>query len=424
MMKFACFGSCDSSRRRNLIIDLDGSLVVPHYKTVPRAACRMLRLAWERRWEELLLRLETTPNEAFAKTEHSGQTALHLATFNEGCPMEVAKAMLRCNRHATLVEDRNCYTPLHNLGLFGGDEAVSLFCDTAVMVEQELQGRGKLPTLSRTSPLYLAAKRNAPISTIRILLQTRTRSKWIAPFTGGEAYWDPQQTLDFCSSPLEILLRGKSSCFVGISAETKQQMAEMALELGMEKCIPATDQACIARDPHDQTALDMWAKCLLLLKENVRTSATQQSRSVLHTVASLKVPLPALLQIAVDVFPDQLAQRDDTGNHPLSHVLKSNHPYATKQLISILLPPARMNSSPCNYPLHLIHEGVQLGLEIGLTWEGGLKDIVMANSEVLVREDRKNGLVPALQAASLDVEIGIIFLLLQREPCIMQDRIV
>jgi hypothetical protein len=73
---------------------------------------------------------------------------------------------------------------------------MSLFCDTAIMVEQELgRARGKqqeeeqLPLLEGTSPLYLAAKKGAPVSILKILLETRSRTNCIAPSTGGEPYW-------------------------------------------------------------------------------------------------------------------------------------------------------------------------------------------------------------------------------------------
>ncbi|CAB9503559.1 expressed unknown protein [Seminavis robusta] len=480
-MKFNCCGGSDyflySSPRRSLIIDLDGAMIIPQYKYVPRAACRMLCCAWERRWEELVRRCEVKPDEAFAKTEHSGRTALHLATFNEGCPLDVAVALLKANRHAILVEDRNSYTPLHNLGLFrGGDELMSLFCDTAIMVEQELQGRGKLPTPSRTSPLYLAAKRDAPTTTLRLLLQTRPRSQWIAPFTGGESYWDPQQTLDKFSSPLEILMRGRSACFVGLSTETKQQMKDMVqrnFSLNQEDdttnttCTTPTNNdnnnqslmtdTCseISIDQHDQNAITIWEKCFLLLQENFRTIITTTNTkctemekdasedttripkpttpSLVHTVASLKVPMPILLQLAMELFPEQLWLRDDTGNYPLVHVLESNHPYATKQLIHILLEcknkaetteskhttnitttTSRTSSHPP--PVLYIQECLQSALEIGLTWDGGMKDIVMANSEVLSLPYPQSRLVPAFLAAAQDAALDTIYFLLHAEP--------
>jgi len=106
---------------------------------------------------------------------------------------------------------------------------MSLFCDTAIMVEQEL-GRAtgnnreeqQMPLFEGTSPLYLAAKKGAPVSILKILLETRSRTNWIAPSTGGEPYWyentnkntqgnetprEKESPNASFSSPLEILLR-------------------------------------------------------------------------------------------------------------------------------------------------------------------------------------------------------------------------
>lgn len=400
-------------------------MIVPVYKKVPRSSCKMLTLAWERRWESLVRRCESFPSEAFCVTEHSGRTALHLSTFNQGCPIEVARAILKSNRHSILVADYLSYTPLHNISLFqGGDALMPLFCDTAIMVEQELQGRGNLPPPFRTSPLYLAAKRNAPLSTLRTLLKTRARSKWIAPFTGGESYWNLQEEiLDICSSPLEILVRGRTASFAGISEQTKQQMRIMSLELRKEVISSTTswesEGDIHALDKHDKEALRLWAKCLLLMKENVRTipakgGSTSDIISLVHTIASLRVPTPFLLQLAAELFPEQIVQRDDTGSYPLFHVLKANHPYATKQLLNILL--TKKESRGHHFPLPYIQECMRTAIHIGMSWEGGLKDIVMANSEVLTLTDSGTNLLPVFLAASQDAAIDTIFYLLREEP--------
>jgi hypothetical protein len=234
-------------------------------------------------------------------------------------------------------------------------------------------------------------------------------------------------------------LRGRSSCFVGISNAAKQKMAAMALQLGTTDPDLRSAAPDPTMDPQDRTALDLWVKCLLLLRENVRTiqCGTTTTPSLVHTVACLKVPSPALLRIAVDLFPGQVTQRDDTGKDPLYHILKSKHPYATEQLIAILLPsptdsvdhPTEDSSSSSllllqpekpKYPVEFIQEGLQLGLEIGLSWEGGLKAIVLANSEVLRMEDANNRLVPAFMAAAQNANIETIFCLLQAEPTVIR----
>jgi len=457
-MKFCCgsgvdvgdfdfLGRHNRNKKHCLTIDLDG-MMVPSYDVVPRATCRLLTLAWQRQWQELVVRCKESPEEAFVKTEHSGRTALHLATFNEGCPMEIAVALLRANRHAIIVEDFHFYTPLHNLGFFsGGDKVMQLFCDTAMMVEQELHGKGKLPTPSRTSPLYLAAKRNAPTSTLRILMQTRSQSvssiNWIAPIVGGESYFDPQQSLDKCSSPLEILLRGRASCLNGLTPTKKDTMRRMALQYlsygNYDK--DGSNYALSENQEEDETdTLVMWGKCLLFLSENVRTTTLDDDAdddeddykaedgnkrkeipSLVHTVASLKVPVPVLLQVAMDLFPDQVTRLDDTDNYPLGHILRANHPYATPQLVHIILhPTTEINNSPSSFrraTLSYVRNCVILALENGLSWGDGLQDIIMTNSDVLCTSDTTTGLVPALFAASTTaVTLDTLFLLLLAEP--------
>jgi hypothetical protein len=274
-----------------------GAMRIPTYTIVSRDNCALLRLAWEQEWQKVAIRCVTHPQETFCQTENSLRTPLHLATLNNvPCPIEVAQALLQTNRHMVLVQDKDRYTPLHNICFFRpssssstlrrrrngsvshgssrqagtkssssaiiyptasifyshcrqmvgeieDNELIPLFCDTAIMVEQELQGHGIIPESMGISPLFLAAKRAAPLSTLQVLLQTRRqgtsqsssslsslsnancslqhyperprrRARWIAPSTGGEPYWCAT-TLDEYSSPLEILLRDRASAVFG-----------------------------------------------------------------------------------------------------------------------------------------------------------------------------------------------------------------
>ena len=253
--------------------------------------CPLLKHTWGQNWEKVIKLCASQPWRTLHKTKYSGRTALHLATFDRRCPLGVARALLKANRQMIAVRDSNNYTPLHIVAFFSAantiargagtglysDETerpaedavainhmgrttegivgraeitepipssrtiifnaidaeaetmsiVSLFCDTAIMVEQELgralgknQEEKQLPLLEGTSPLYLAAKKGAPVSILKILLETRSRTNWIAPSTGGEPYWyrndnsihgkislEKEVTSDSFSSPLEILLR-------------------------------------------------------------------------------------------------------------------------------------------------------------------------------------------------------------------------
>ncbi len=283
----------ENSCKIRSVLKLDsstGALRIPSYTQISRAAhCPLLKHAWAQNWEQVLKICSNQPWRSLHMTKYSGRTALHLATFDRRCPLAVASALLKANRHMIAVRDSNNYTPLHIVAFFSAATAVaqgatmdvssndaetsaaqnaiaanqmgrntedtngnadrtqsvektlasatntvdaeteamnvvSLFCDTAIMVEQELgRARGKdrekeeeLPLLEGTSPLYLAAKKGAPVSILKILLETRSRTHWIAPSTGGEPYWyeSPRGTarVEFpyspsFSSPLEILLR-------------------------------------------------------------------------------------------------------------------------------------------------------------------------------------------------------------------------
>ena len=364
----SCFGDEDDDRRQkkhgnDVIIKIDtssGAMRLPSYKKVRREASKMLQYSWEKKWGALEMRCISSPHEAFHLTENSGRTPLHLSTFNVPCPLRVARALLLANRHMVVIQDNDWYTPLHNVCYFRhGDPLISIFCDTILMVQCELQGQGTLPSPSGMSPLYLASKRAAPLTTLRTLLNTRPAVNWIAPSTGGEPYND-HETLDEYSSPLEILLRDRSaSCFEPIrtgcfdskihamfrgvahsklSKRSARREAPSSIE--ENKTLVADGLSDCEFD-----AILVWEKCLELLHEHcplLKSIYTQKDGSevdfaVVHSIASLKVPVPALLEIALILFPEQATMRDRQGMIPLHHVLLAKHPYATNALISHLL---------------------------------------------------------------------------------------
>ena len=448
---------------RCLIDSSSGTMKVPTYRTVSRDNCPLLRLAWEQRWQQLANRCVSHPQEAQCLSEHSRRTALHLALLsNSPFPVECAKALLKANRHLVLVQDKENYTPLHIACFFsrrqysalpanGNDsntrqlgtsnsyytswcrrltgeahdcnDMISLFCDTAIMVEQELQQRGTLPQLTGVSPLFLACKRDAPLSLLRILSQTRhqpsvaslsatgpsaastfqgqnqRRAKWIAPSTGGEPYWD-SITLDEYSSPLEILLRDRAPTIFEpllVQSAVPRVSEDKEWNSRVYRIMRKVAYACLTREDctekdrrffqyqetnqkesgkiersevnarivqeegdedveqlsvEDCKAILLWEKCIELLasSNHIPRLHTPKPRSVgavqpaifpfgvVHAVACLKVPIPVLLQLTLNVFPEQCLLRDQTfGMIPLHHVLEARHPYATKKLLSVLL---------------------------------------------------------------------------------------
>ena len=221
------------------------------YQSMPRDTCPLLRNCWSQNWEKVVEICTLEPHRALHKTQHSGRTALHLSTFSHPCPLYVAQTLLAANRHMILVQDTNLYTPLtyhctlstqqHNNNNNGADpndeetKRMSLFCDTAIMVEQELQNDDLIPPAYGLSPLYLAAKRNASLSVLSVLLQTRKRTQWIAPSTGGEPYWD-LQTLDEYSSPLEVLLRNRVTKYMNIDKiRTRPHLIQKLRHVALER---------------------------------------------------------------------------------------------------------------------------------------------------------------------------------------------
>ena len=426
-------------KHAHVIIDsFSGSMRLPLYKQVNRDHCGLLKLAWQKNWMDLERRCVTHPEETFRVTSNSNRTALHLATFNVPCPLEVAQALLTANRHMIVVQDQNCYTPLHNVCFFQhGDDLVALFCDTASMVQQELMGRGELPTPSGTSPLFLAAKRAAPMGTLQVLLETRRRVSWIAPSTGGEPYGDTT-TLDHYSSPLEILLRGRTtSLFTNLETEPNKPLRKLLRSTAVSQLarfhnvdMTKTNNNYDDDDSDELTesisettdfdAVCLWQKCILLLAEHCPLLVHQDDKTLsfgfLHAVACCKVPVPALLQSILHIFPEQVLQRDDTGNLPLHHVLAAHHPYATKTLLDILLQqsPACSNMTLPNGQTPLVQALFQ-----HLSWD--ILQALLEAGEYAALQIPYDGLYPFGIAASHDYDVDVIYSFLIKSPQVLQN---
>jgi ankyrin repeat protein len=426
-------------KKQNVIIDsFSGEMTSPTYRQVNRDHCPLLRLAWENtKWMDLERRCSTHPEETFCVTSNSHRTALHLATFNVPCPLEVAQAMLTANRHMVVVEDRDCYTPLHNVCFFRqGDDLVALFCDTASMVQQELMGRG-LPTPSGTSPLFLAAKRAAPLGTLQVLLESRRRVSWIAPSTGGEPYGDTT-TLDQYSSPLEILLRGRTtSLFSNLETEPNKPLRKLLRATAVSHLarfhdvdITTTNYNCdddsdepteSISETTDFEAVSLWQKCILLLAEHCPLLVEDNdvetlSFGFLHAVACCKVPVPALLQSTLHIFPEQALQRDKKGNIPLHHVLAANHPYATKTLLAILL-----EHSPACSNVVLPNGQTPLVQALYQNLSSDILQELLEASEHAALQIPYNGLYPFAIAASQDYSLDVIYSFLTTSPQVLQN---
>jgi hypothetical protein len=216
---------------------------IPLYKQVPTSACKLFQLARNpnNQDQEVQQQCASHPEEAFCITNHSLRTALHLVCLDHTLSYVAIRCLLQANPHALLVVDKYGYTPLHlicsttthcrNNDTDEEDLLIPLFLN-AILELAETQGiLFQLPptTSSSTvqvkvipSPLALAAKRGAPLTSIRCVVETRrhysaVNSKalsWIAPLTGGEPYsysskdrgtTIPSNTTAMAESPLMLL---------------------------------------------------------------------------------------------------------------------------------------------------------------------------------------------------------------------------
>jgi ankyrin repeat protein len=410
------FRSCASfysneSRKASLLQDpaslSNSRMPIPQYKSVSRRNCCLLNFIWERDWPNAIRRIQSHPLEAFCITENTGRSALHLASFNHGCPLDVAEALLEANLHALWVTDDSNLTPLHYACTFKGgtDHLIPLFCYKLERMEDRYEGL--CPDLgfnTGPSPLLLACRRNAPISVLRALLSSTdgaTPNNWIAPETGGEAYWYNQSLPGSSNlSPLSALLKH-------LDVDRTLQLDRSVVSEFLT--VPTTSRSRRhLEDECDEDAADILQKVALL----VESGFVGYSGSMLHMVCSLKASLPSLVEIVGSVMNEQAICRDSLGYTPLHHVLL--HPFAPSQLIKNVLiineRSSQIRTLEDNaYPLIL-------AIRRGWEWDSGVAELVRANPEPLDITDTSIGLVPFLLAASFDAEVATIFELLRASP--------
>lgn len=383
----------------------------PKYKTVSRRSCPLLKFLWDRDWPNVIQRVRSHPAEAYCLTENSGRSALHLASFNHGCPLYAAKALLDANPYALWIKDHSNLTPLHYACNFKGgtDHLVPLFCRKLEELGDIFEGPGPVLTSSTStptqSPLLLACRRNAPISVLRALLSTSEGSesnRWIAPETGGEPYWYKTRlpgSRELC--PLAAL---SSHLDLEKALQMDYQFLREIFELPIS--IPSHDF-----DQEESHEIPAMLRKMMLLVES-RFGGYSYSGSVLHMVCSLKVSMPSLVKTVGAILSEQATRRDSLGCIPLHHVLQ--HPYAPLQLIEDVVAIERDACSICTpdddtYPL-------MLAIKRGWEWEKCVAALVRANPETLYVADSSTGFVPFLLAASVDSDITTIFELLRAAP--------
>ncbi len=399
------------------------SFLVPIYKKVSRRQCPLINCTWERQWPRVLERVSSHPSEASCLSDFSGRTALHLASFNHGCPNFVADALIRANPHALVKQDSYGQTPLHYACQFraGTNDLVLLYCEK--LEEHASNGMDVLNTCPplTASPLYLACKRNGPIRIIEALVSTRRSIGvcWIAPVTGAEPFWKQQDNTELLhddqdgttTTPLSVLV---DSCKISIASaeidpELRHEMRNAALRMlsrnGEEVETLESDRQ---GDSNDGTT-SLWLKILVLLRQEfLEYASDNDGASLLHLVASLKVPLPILTELCSVVFEEELSQRDSRGYLPLHYAIIN-----PKSLFYILLRKRPSTATFCfpdgQSPMAVAVKRRNVDFSL-------LEDLAMADPDGLTRRDLESSLLPFQLAASLDSDEDTIYGLLRLRP--------
>jgi hypothetical protein len=327
------FFFCDCLRPQQKAKRKEGAVSpVPKYKVVDRSKCELLRLCWERNWDAVLARCKTHPEEAFCRSRNTDRTALHLATMpGAKCPAPVLLTLLETNPHAVVVRDDHRYrggTPLHFLcgsAHRNNHDLVNRFVQSALNFDEKWNTNTNTNNTvsigssssehAYYSPLLLAAKMAARVQTLKILVQTRRQTLWIAPWTGGEAAYPAQNVNNPLLSEEEEKEEYSPLCclwkvvvephLTDISLEASQRMRQIA------ETMLSDENASLQGISRHTDEEESWTKLLVLLREHV------QHGTLLHTVTTLYIPMPGLVKLTATIFPEQAQEMDQTGCLPL-----------------------------------------------------------------------------------------------------------
>jgi hypothetical protein len=305
------FFFCDCLRPQQKARPIEGALgLVPKYKLVERSRCELLKLCWEKNWDGVLARCETHPDEAFCRSRNTDRTALHLATMpGSKCPAPVLLTLLETNPHAVVVRDDHRYrggTPLHFLcgsAQRNNSDVIDRYVQCALSFEKynKKYNTASIGTDDAWSPLLLAAKMSARVETLQILVQTRSRTLWIAPWTGGESCPGINPLLSEADSPLWCLWKYAEGHLADIPEETLPRMRQIAQIMLSDK------NAWVQGVSTDTEQEESWTKLLILLRVHAQGT-------LLHTVATLYVPIPGLVRLTATIFPEQAQEVDEEGS--------------------------------------------------------------------------------------------------------------
>jgi hypothetical protein len=222
------------------------------------------------------------------------------------CPAPVLLTLLETNPHAVVVRDDIRYrggTPLHFLcGSVqrNNSDVIDRYVQCALSFEKynKKYNTANIGTDDAWSPLLLAAKMSARVETLQILVETRSRTMWIAPWTGGESCPGINPLLSEADSPLFCLWKYAESNFTDVPEESLPRMRQIA------QIMLSNKNAWVQGISSDTEQEESWTKLLILLRVHLQCT-------LLHTVATLYVPIPGLVKLVATIFPEQAQEVDE-----------------------------------------------------------------------------------------------------------------
>ena len=299
--------------------------------------------------------------------------------------MDLIELMIDANPDALLEQDEEGMTPLHLTILYGGDEQTVL-----LLIRRGGKMAASVQSPQVGSPLHLACRHNTPLSVLEALVQTN---------------------IDMATAPNE---NGAKPAEV-VWSQFLRQCKNFQV---FDAVVDADDNGNAIRADHP--ALRDLVERIKILFSAARTEGRQHGQQhyelKIHDLVSnlsLLGDISPFLDIAVRLYPEQVATTDNHGNFPL-HLVACN-PRTGPTLDPKFRPVSFIPRDPievlaASFPIAASIPGQHGDLPLHLAlkngqrkWGEGLSSLVQAFPFALERRDRETGLFPFLLPAAFPV---------------------
>mgnify|MGYP001950986440 CR=1 FL=1 len=219
--------------------------------------------------------------------------------------------------------DHHGYTPIHFLAMKSQHclETLKLFVRTAILIDRSALPWQQRP-LNSEFPLLLATTRRCDEDVIKTLVEASHRgARWLAPFTGGETKSQSNVRAraiveNVFKSPLgacweDYELSEEDHKFSGEREFCRDGFRRTAMDM-----LTAKGFELVRADDEYSYKPMMWRKSMLLLKPHL-----DDPNILMKHLVCLQWPVPELLALASQVYPEQVSEPDSDGRIPLHHVL-------------------------------------------------------------------------------------------------------